>query len=449
MSAAKRPEPQQRRLGGTPRAHPFGLTQITPGWRKIARMAVVGAVCLSAGCTKETTAPLPSAAVLAGLVATCAEARRVEVKRWGEASWQPATVGAAFREGDWVRTGAQGHARIAFAAGGSLRLGSESMVIIRLGPRDGGGASPVVAMVAGAATGTSGPDEHSFLIQGPDSAQFQLVGAPGSPLDFRLTAHDAGVEVAVSSGAATLEGATGQAQLALGQAVDLGGKGLLSDVVQLPIAPLSLSPGIDTRVRWTSGMAITLAWKPVPNAAQYRVQVGRDLAMSDVVESMDTVAATYFVHPPSLGVYTWRVASQDVAGRVGEYGFTRRIFCEGEEPTDLLLSPAPDAVVLFSDAAPPIVFSWTGADRATSYRLVVSRSAELSSAVTWKAAPSQTITVPGLTAGVYYWGVYVEGGGEKANKPIFVAPRKLTLKKVSKALLDAPKQIGNWGVPTE
>jgi hypothetical protein len=73
---------------------------------------------------------------------------------------------------------------------------------------------------------------------------------------------------------------------------------------------------------------VALSWKAVPGAVGYRVQVARDLSFLELLRSEDVTDTGYAFRPGEAGTYAWRVAARDAAGRMGEYGFVRRLFVE-------------------------------------------------------------------------------------------------------------------------
>jgi hypothetical protein len=138
------------------------------------------------------------------------------------------------------------------------------------------------------------------------------------------------------------------------------------------------------------------------------------------------------------------VASRDRDGRYGEFGFARRIFCEEEEPKDLLLAPAEAASVAWSETE-KVRFSWQAAASTEEYRLRVFRGADMAAApVIDVTTREQFHELSGLQPGEYHWGVWREG---KTSRPIFLKPRQLTLRKVAKTKLSVPKAISSWGAP--
>lgn len=428
--------------------------------------AAVAAVLLSACKRSEPQPPPPPpgadagagdvARSLAAIVATCAAAEgEVQVRRGEAGEWQPVATGAVFRAGDVVRTGAGGFARIEFLSGGGLELEADAEVVVDVvapaAPAGEGAPAPQaesrVSVERGVVRGfmPASEDAAPLVIRTEEGKDVRLAAAaPGEkPVRVRLTRGAAGTEVAVTAGEVRLVGAAGERRLRSGQATDVraGGAG---EVVELLEFPASVEPGIDARFRWVPQIAIRLSWRPVEGAAGYRVQVARDLAFQAVEQSfeVDGTLTTYL--PRAEGLYAWRVASRDASGRLGEYGFARRIYLEKEQPHDLLVGPADGHVVRFSEQLPPVEFTWQSAADAPAYRLVIARGPDLLGQKLMELETSgQKLEVVALEAGTYYWGVYVKDA--RAPLPLFVRPRTFVLQKVAKPKVTVPKAIKDWG----
>jgi hypothetical protein len=288
-------------------------------------------------------------------------------------------------------------------------------------------------------------DAAPFVLRTAEGKDVRLAAAaPGDkPVRVRLTRGARGTELAVTSGEVRLVGAAGETTLRSGQAADVKADGA-AGVVELLEFPPSVEPGIDARFRWDPQMAIRMSWKPVAGAAGYRVQIARDLAFQGVEQAFDAEGAQTTFVPPAQGVYAWRVASRDASGRLGEYGFARRIYLEEEQPKDLLVGPPDGHVVRFAEQLPPVEFTWQSSASAAAYRLVIARGPDLFAQKVMELETSgQKLEITALEQGTYYWGVYVKD--LKAPQPIFVKARQLVMQKVAKPKVKVPKALNEWG----
>jgi len=367
---------------------------------------------------KDHVAKLEEA--LASIVATCAEVLGdVEVRRKGQPAWDPVAVGVAFRERDWVRTGAGGFTRLRFSAGGFLDLRQHTTILV----------DRAIGIESGSLVGVAEVGAGPIVIRAADGSEARIVAsAEGPPAEFRLTpSTEAGLEIAVTKGNLKVITSEGERAVAAGEASDLR-QHHAGEVVKLLGFPKSVSPGVDARFLFAPDKQVALKWATVPGAARYHVQIAYDTEFRDLVLDADTATPGASFSPEAVGVYVWRAAAVDAKGRLGEFGFARRIFFEQEPPHDLLLSPHDGIKVGFSDKHPRIVFSWQSAGDTKRYRLVIGRGdAPTSDTVVSIPTPRQQVEVGTLREGTYRWGVYAVRGKEEI--PIFLAPRVLTIRK--------------------
>jgi hypothetical protein len=429
------------------------------------RLAAVAVLVVLAACKKPQPPPAPAPAAdagaaeaaksLAAIVATCAAVEGdVQVRRAGQAEWTTVATGAVFRAGDVVKTGPGGFARIEFLAGGGLELEAEAEIVVDVvAPPPAAPGAPQaqpesrISVERGVVRGfMPATAEAAVVLRTAEGKDVRLAAAkPGDkPVTVRLTRSATGTEVAVTSGEVRVAGQGGATTLRSGQATDVKADGA-ADVVELLEFPASVEPGIDARFRYEAQLPIRIAWRGVQGATGYRVQLARDLAFQAVEQRFDVEATETSFVPRGEGTYAWRVASRDASGRLGEYGFARRIYLEKEQPKDLLVGPADGQVVKFAEQLPPIEFTWQSSANAAAYRLVVAKGPDLlQQKVMELETAGQRIEVVALgETGAYYWGVYVKDA--KGPQPIFVKPRRLELQKVSKPKVTVPKAIKEWG----
>jgi hypothetical protein len=395
-------------------------------------LAVGAALALASGCkgsaaTDHAPAPgavadagsaVPVAAPVPAIVATCADAiGTVEVRRTGQATWEPVRIGATFRERDWVRTGAGGFARVRFADRGFVDLPENAAIVVDTAIRIESGTLVAVAE-AGA----------PILVRGADGSEARIVAAAGAAAaELRLTPSATGLEIAVTKGNVTVIARDGEQAVAAGEASDLANH-RAGAVVKLLGYPRSLKPEIDARFQFIPDTKIGLAWGQVRGAVRYRVQVARDTGFHARVLDVETTATTATFVPDGIDEYAWRVAGIDAEGRLGEFGFVRRIYLEEEAPSELLISPADGARIGFATKTPRVTFSWRSSGDTKRYKLVIGRGADLtSSPVVAIATSRQQLEVQTLREGRYRWGVFAVRG--ERETPIFLEPRALTIRK--------------------
>lgn len=426
--------------------------------RSLLRCALGFAAVAATGCDDDPSelATPPAAKPRGPVVARCAiTIGQVEVRRASGDQWIPIAAGAEFERGDLIRTSKGAFVSVKFKTGGGFELEENSLMIIRVAEAvasaDAGVMAPeqtVVALQSGTARGVFDEDESllaPLVIEEDDGTRVSVAPTKGEAVAFRLSKTQRGTEVAVSQGTAVLTTGVGKrVSLTKGQAADVRKGGGVSEVVELLDYPPSVAPGVDARFHFVKGLSIPLSWKAVPGAAGYRVQVANDLGFQSVVLNADVGELSARFTPPASGAFAWRVAARDSAGRVGEFGFARRIFAELEAPQDLLLAPENGASYAFDQAQPPpILFAWQSSASATEYRLLVARTPDLlDGPVVDRSLAEQRAEVTDLEPGEYYWGVYLAGA---QPVPVFNTPRKVTVVKSAKATFQTPKSISKWG----
>lgn len=381
------------------------------------------------------------ATALATISASCARASgTVEVKRGGDTDWRPLSLAGVLRPGDVVRTGAASSARVAFLAGGAVDLEENATVEVGVTAptpeskdTPDGAKESTVSVESGVVRGFLPPRGESrevgLVIRGADGSNARLVAPGRAPAAFRVTRAAKRTELAITKGEVEVRGGRSRKKIRKGRAVDVAAEGL-GEAQELLGFPASIEPGIDARFQWAGDLSIRLAWKPVRKATGYRVQIASDLSFQTVKRTIDVEGTQATFSPPSVGTFAWRVASRDRAGRYGEYGFARRIYCERDVPRDLLVGPLDRAVMKSSDHA-PLAFTWQSAASAHVYRLVVATGPDLlEHKVVSRATSGQRLEVKGLAAGEYYWGVFVDEGAQP--EPIFLKPRALVVQRTSR-----------------
>jgi hypothetical protein len=369
---------------------------------------------------------------LAQIIATCSKVQgTVEIRRRGETTWSPASLGAVLREGDWVRTGRQSFARVRFSKKGSIDIEETSSVEISVATDDEAGKDAVVldvteGSVVGSIDEETDQAQPIYIAGAKGKARLRPADAGGAA-EFRVQRGQRGPEITVRKGRLRVTGRRSSGEISAGQAADLSEGGDLGNVVSLIDFPPSVSPGIDARFRYQNGVRIELEWKPVSKATGYRVQVARDLSFHNLVASEMVDGTTYQFSPQHPGMYVWRAASRDGQGRLGEYGFARRLFCEADPPEDLLVAPPDGKVLAYGKAPPDVVFTWQPSGATAEYRFVVGRDSDpRAKPIIDRVTSEQQVTVRRLREGRYVWGVYTK---DAAQTPLFLRPRQLVIER--------------------
>lgn len=424
--AARAPQPRQRR------------TKVLVAAALLLALCAAGSAVLV---LQRRAASSAQARAARPATATCERATgTVEVRRRADGAWHPLAAGGPLLHGDVVRTGPASSARLVFATGGALELEERATVEIGVAapaPKNGAPApaESSVAVQAGVVRGvlpSAGPSGPvGLVVRGEDGSMTRLATAKGSdPAEVRLTRATKGTEVAVTGGEVEVGAGAASQRVGAGRAIDLP-PGAGARPAELLDFPASVAPGVDARFQWKKGLELRLAWKKVPNAVGYRVQVARSLSFEIVSSTLEADGTQVSFQPEEDGMYAWRVASRDAAGRYGEYGFARRFHCDRSPSRDLLVGPADREGVTATGATATVAFSWQSAADAKAYRLLVAPSPKLRARpFVDRVTKEQRLEVKGLAPGTWYWGVYA-GEGARA-KPIFQKPRTFVVQRAGK-----------------
>ncbi len=354
--------------------------------------------------------------------------------RAGTGAWKAMAPGAPVSAGDHVRAQAPDSAWVSLSGGWSLQLGSGAEV----GLGEAGGAV-TVGVVQGEARLliTRGAEPASVALEVPGGAPVTVQAAAAGPLELRLTRREETLELAVVQGRAVVGT---DARLGPGQAVELA-KGKALAAFALLETPAVVRPATYARF-FCPGLLVGLEWTPVGGAAGYRVQLSSDVEFRQVSRTVESVSPRTIVAKLPVGRSFFRVAAKDAAGHWSLPSELRPLPCEKDPPEDALQLPLAGAEVLFPSAPPPVTFSWAAVPGAR-YRIVVARGATLDgAAVVTQTVSEPRVTLSGLPEGELSWGVFLD---DAVPYPLFVEPRRLSLRRRQAAGVTAPRTLKDWG----
>lgn len=375
-----------------------------------------------------------------GAIAECTAAHgEVRAHPADEWVWSAVAVGDRFDEGDWVRTGLDSRAKIRFESGTELGIDPSSTIVLEIPrpqrPEQGPGETPPmlsrVKVESGVVRGVVQEAEAraEVVVATPEGKTIRIAPSePGKKFGYRVRVGEGGVvELAVTEGSAELTGEDGvRVSLEKGQAQDVVGGALVGKPIDLPDFPKLISPGVDANVLWRDGLQIALSWSRVEGVERHRLEVATDQSFTKMAVDRPVSGVEATFAPEAPGTYYWRVASQNEAGRQGEFGFARRIQVTKTKIEDLLVAPVDDALIKYTRRPPLVQFSWQAVVPPAPYRLVVARDRGLSRVVFEQTAPEQRVATRALSAGTYYWGVYAEG---EPQRPLFLKARRLRIRR--------------------
>ncbi len=264
----------------------------------------------------------PAAELLGAVVATCADAQgAIEVRREGAESWEPAAVGTTLRQGDQIRAGDAGSARVRLLGGGHVELAANSSVVVQAGAT----ATSLAAAAQGTAvavpveTAVAAVPEPAPVEPEPEpEPEPQPEPTPPPPDEVALTGTDTPTDSSTRADPPpTPRRPPRPARPRTPRPRN-----------PRPTYPESVSPAADARVACKP--SVTLTWRGVAGATGYRVSIGKDLTFKSLVKFVELKGGKktfYKFTPISAGSYAWRVAARNRDGRYGEYGYARRVRC--------------------------------------------------------------------------------------------------------------------------
>ena len=383
---------------------------------------------------------------LSSLAATLAQGGgELQVRRRGQAFWEGAPIGTIFASGDWVRTGGKGFARVEYVQGGRLLLDEDAVVVIELtAPAVEGepAAERVVAVESGSVGGVLSERGKSLTIRATQKQSARLTQVGQVPVEYRLSRKKNGTEVAVRSGEATLEVSGARQLLKSGQVAQISDE-KPATIEELIAAPTAATPSDGARLTFQPEQPISLAWSNAPGAEGYRVQVAGDAAFRELLWKQETSAPRANWTPPNPGTYYWRLAARSTNERWSLFSKPFSFTLDPPPLEDRLLSPRDGATFEQLEAPVSVVFEWQPVPGAAGYRLLVGRRVQLEQdPVVDQALTATRFEVPELSPGDYHWGAYAVGVEPSA---LFPAPRKVSVRKVTKPGIRVPGNIRKWG----
>jgi ferric-dicitrate binding protein FerR (iron transport regulator) len=244
----------------------------------------------------------------------------VEVQRAGSLGWEAVRAGDALRKGDRLRTRSGGSLSLVFDDGSQLTVKSNSLVLIEeltedMRTRQKNSSIRLLESDVEADILRPTARGSRFLIETP-TAVAQVDRARMS-----VRVGKGRTEFSLQTGEVTVK--SGGREIALGEnenlEVNAKGQAMRGRTMA---APLLLRPAT---LAWTLSRAekepVDFSWSPVPSAKSYRLTVAGDRFFSNHAFPPALVSSAAFRSPPlPSGLYYWRVAAVDRAGREGMPG---------------------------------------------------------------------------------------------------------------------------------
>ncbi len=305
---------------------------------------------------------------------------RVEVQRTNQTRWERAREKQPLYNGDFVKTGSDGSAEILFSDGTVFRVGPNSLLEVHRDGRSGSSSASGEVRVKVGQVNVYTATQSSSVVTDAARADVQRDSRVGVEV-----AEDSSTTIAAYTGRALVSSAAGQrVELASRQAVSAARDGALSPRRPVPEPPSLLAPPSGHTVNLDETDRLAVAWRPVPGAPSYVLQVSRSRLFKAGTIDLETpprtsTQATLRVILP--GSYFWRVAALAEGGIRSEWSAARSFRASHGVRLEEL-----------ADTTPP--------------RLEVQRATQMGNLVL-----IQGVTEPGATVTVHGEGVEVSADG--------------------------------------
>lgn len=250
------------------------------------------------------------------LVASVSSVQRsVKTRPSDSIAWMDARAGLALASQDAVQTFTQSVATIAFASPNELRVGENSMVVVRESQRDEETKHmrASVVLVHGELRGTVDPSGTQAMdlnvVVGPATAR--LVSPAGGHTRFRIaaTANRPSI-VSVFAGGAEVTSGAQTVSFGANMYVSIDSDGAISDPKPLPPIPHPISPAVGEARRFRRAETeVHFTWSQRERPDGYHLTVASDPGFERIAYE-GRPRSTEFVHGHlKAGRYYWRVSA--------------------------------------------------------------------------------------------------------------------------------------------
>lgn len=240
--------------------------------------------------------------------------------------WKAAEVRTPLFNGDWVKTAGNSSAELMFSNGSLYTIGPNALLeIYALAGPGSTQKENSVKMQIGSIEINTHDDISTVRTSGAqvvvDSQSTTQVGVD----EGRNT------EVVTLRGTSSVQSSTGgdAVKLAAGQQIAGSETGQLSEVRPVLAPPALQSPGENQVFQATPNLRVALDWSNAPGARAYQIQVSRSRLFTTFEINATRDESRAVAQVTSEGLFYWRVASIDPAGKVGPFSPSRRFRVRG------------------------------------------------------------------------------------------------------------------------
>jgi hypothetical protein len=280
-------------------------------------------------------------------VGTLADFRNsVQSRSAQEVAWRSAQRGAVFNVQDALQTGPKSYALVRMEDGASMRLAARSLVVFGGELAGISDQARVVALVTrGEMSGLVSADSAPAAVR-VSGGMLSVKSAAGAPAEYTVQVNeDESATINILRGRGEFIAAAGATTIAQQQSLTVDQRGVKISLVDMPKAPLLLSPKAGVRVDGRGGTStVEFTWQPVSGVEGYRFVIARDRDLSDRLVD-ESIAEARFRHGRlPVGDYYW-----SVRGRSGwTFGVPSEVrpvsLVADVKPPQLVLEDVPKAV---------------------------------------------------------------------------------------------------------
>ena len=270
----------------------------------------------------------------------------VQLRSAQEVAWRSAQRGAVFNVQDALQTGPKSYALVRMGDSATMRLGARSLVVFGGELAGLSDQARLVALVTrGEMSGLVSADSAPAAVR-VSGGMLSVKPAAGASAEYTVQVNeDESATINILRGRGEFIGAGAATTIAPRQSLTVDQRGRKLSLVDLPQAPLLLSPAAGVRVDGRGGTGtVEFTWQPVPGVEGYRFVIARDRDLYDRLAD-ERIAEAGFRHGRlPVGDYYWSVQGRS-GWTFGVPSEVRRVSLVADvKPPQLALEDAPKAV---------------------------------------------------------------------------------------------------------
>jgi len=243
--------------------------------------------------------------------------RSVKDKPASAIAWRSAREGIRLENGHAVQTFDRSTAVISFTEGSELRLGENSLVVLKSWKQSSRGRRRRASLIVldGTLQGkVAVPGDESLdleILAASGASRIETTTAPGESTEFRLQMNDDGSStVSLYEGAMEVATPEGRLRLDENRSVTLTRAGGIGAPQALPAVPHLDAPRPGALFSYrTLPPPVQFRWQQVQGAQGYRLWIARDAGFVDLVHEARLVEPAFQHGNLKAGDYYWKVSA--------------------------------------------------------------------------------------------------------------------------------------------